>query len=324
MTLEKVIPTKEFSIIETYFKNKTLTRDDVELGIGDDAALLRLPSAQLLVLSTDTLIKGVHFPENTAAYDIGYKALAVNLSDLAAMGALPAWFSLALTLPLADTSWLQDFTQGLFNLAKEFNVQLVGGDTTRGALSITIQALGWVPPHQALRRSGAKVGDKIYVSGTMGDAGLGLQVALGKMTLSSKDNQLVLNRLNQPFPKVKLGMLLRTFATSAIDLSDGLYADLNHILTQSQVGAEINTDNLPLSVTLKKYLSPQDAKIYALTAGDDYELCFTIPLAKEIEFLQMIQTAQMNCTCIGEVKSEPGIQLTGFIGSLPTQGYQHF
>jgi len=219
----------EFELIKRYFQQTIVSRRDVVCGIGDDAALLQCSPEQLLVVSTDTLIEGVHFPQTTTAQDLAYKALAVNLSDLAAMGAEPAWFTLALTLPTPDPSWLAHFSQGLFQLAQQFNIQLVGGDTTRGPLSITIQVLGQVPAHQALLRQGAQAGDKIYVSGTLGDAGLGLEVSLGKRQVSETASQFVLQRLNRPFPQVQLGLALRGLASSAIDISDGLLADLDHL-----------------------------------------------------------------------------------------------
>ena len=317
--------TAEFSLIDTFFQAKTLTREDVLVGIGDDAALLRVPTDHLLVMSVDTLIQGIHFPTSTLPADIGYKALAVNLSDLAAMGAEPAWMTLALTLPEVDKQWLEKFSDGLFELAKQFNVQLVGGDTTRGPLTITIQVNGFVPSHAlALCRSGAKIGDKIYVSGTLGDAGLGLQVASGKHNLAEPDKQFVLQRLNKPFPRIKLGMLLRNYATSAIDISDGLLADLGHIMTASKVGAEIHADALPLSNAIRSVLSEQEAKKLALTAGDDYELCFTVPPEKEKQLLELLKQENLTCYCIGEIKKETGIQLNDFSGNVESLGYAHW
>lgn len=317
-------PHNEFDLIDTYFKNLTSARADVELGIGDDAALVTVPANHSLVITTDTLVPGVHFPVATAPFDIGYKALAVNLSDLAAMGAQPAWISLALTLPAVDTAWLHDFTQGMSQLAKAYQVQLIGGDTTRGALSITLQAFGFVPVHHALRRDGAKAGDKIYVSGTLGDAGLGLRIALQKPDdLQDPAKQIILQRLNRPTPRIELGLLLRGLATSAIDISDGLLADLNHILQKSEVGAHIETKNLPLSPPLQA-LPSEDAQQLALTAGDDYELCFTVSPEKEPELLEKLTTIQLACHCIGEIQAEQGIRLSGFTGNLTAWGFQHF
>ncbi|HVE44057.1 MAG TPA: thiamine-phosphate kinase [Gammaproteobacteria bacterium] len=313
----------EFSLIEKYFKNQKISRPDVLLGIGDDAALVSAPLNCLLVLSIDTLIEGIHFTPQTLPLDIGHKALAVNLSDLAAMGAEPAWLTLALTLPEVNTQWLDGFTSGLYQLANQFNMQLIGGDTTRGPLTVTIQAHGFVPPHQALCRHGAKVGDKIYVSGTLGDAGLGLQVALNNRNIPIQDKLFVLQRLNKPTPRIQLGILLREIATSAIDISDGLLADLNHILKSSHVGAQITAKNLPLSRALQR-LPLAEAQKLSLTAGDDYELCFTIPPENEKELMTRLSHLEINCCCIGEIEAEPGLRISGFSGDLSTLGFQHF
>lgn len=314
----------EFSLIEKYFNHQAISRADVLLGIGDDAALLSAPPTSSLVMTMDTLAAGVHFPLKTPAFDIGYKALAVNLSDLAAMGAEPAWMMLALTMPNAEPNWLKSFSKGLLSLAEPYNLQLIGGDTTKGPLSITIQANGFVPPLLALRRQGAQVGDKIYVSGTLGDAGLGLRVAQGKCQLPQKAKKYVLERLHRPTPRIKLGMLLRGIASSAIDISDGLLADLGHILESSHVGAEIQVKNLPISSVLNQYLSPKAAAMLALTAGDDYELCFTVPPSLENQLLKKLKNAKIICHCIGEIKKKLGIKLLGFSGKLPQHGYQHF
>ncbi len=316
---------KEFAIIEHYFKQKTLSRPDVTLGIGDDCALLNMPQHQLLALSIDTLVEGLHFPVTTSAYDIGYKSLAVNLSDLAAMGAEPAWFTLALTMPKADENWLQEFSQGLFQLAQEYNLQLIGGDTTRGPLTITIQIHGFIPEKHALRRSGAKAGDRIYVSGFLGDAGLGLQIALGKIKVKADDEAYLLQRLNRPNPRVKLGLLLRNFATSAIDISDGLLADLEHILIASEVGATIRTLLIPLSDELKRNTSADEALHLALTAGDDYELCFTVPSEKEEELLTALKKENITCYCIGEITQENVLVLQDYKNDLSVKlGFEQF
>lgn len=314
----------EFDLIKTYFQKNALSRPDVVLGIGDDAALLKTLPTHLLVVSTDTLVEGVHFPKKTAPEDLAYKALAVNLSDLAAMGADPAWFTLALTLPLVDEQWLRAFSDGLFQLANSFNLQLVGGDLTRGPLSVTLQVLGQVPQDQTLLRKGAQTGDKIYVSGTLGDAGLGLQVSLGKTKLSRPAEQFVLQRLYRPTPRIQLGQILRGLATSAIDISDGLAADLGHILTSSHVGATIRAESLPLSPALKIELPSQEAQRLALSAGDDYELCFTVAPYREQELIAKLKRAEINCSCIGEIKTEPTLDILGFSETLLSHGFQHF
>jgi thiamine-monophosphate kinase len=312
----------EFELIDHFFKSKT-SRHDVALGIGDDAALLSPPNDTLLAASMDTLVAGIHFPDGTQPELIGHKSLAVNLSDLAAMGAEPAWAMLALTLPKADEKWLAGFAKGFFNLAQQYQVQLIGGDTTHGPLSITVQVQGFVPQGKALKRSGAKPGDKIYVSGTLGDAGTGLQLAEFKKYLSETEQQFVLHRLNSPMPRIALGVALRDVATSAIDISDGLLADLGHILKASKSGAVIHADKIPLSTALSK-LPAAEAVSFALTAGDDYELCFTIPYTQESRILPIIQATGVVCTCIGEITNLPGLRIEGQTGRLNQSGYQHF
>lgn len=314
----------EFALIDTYFKNQTQVRADTILGIGDDAALLQIPPQQLLVAAIDTIVSGVHFLPETTAYDIAYKALAVNLSDLAAMGAEPAWLTLALTLPQSDSAWLQQFSEGLFALANQNHMQLVGGDTTRGPLTVTIQAHGFVPPQQALLRSGAKPGDKIYVSGTLGDAGLGLKILTEKLSVSDVARAYLLQRHHRPEPRVALGLSLRKIASSAIDISDGLLADLQHILDASDVGASIDADQLPLSTALREHLSKDDAKKIALTGGDDYELCFTVPSQHESALLTQLKNQNLACTCIGVINQQSGILLDNFAGEIENAGFKHF
>jgi thiamine-monophosphate kinase len=314
----------EFDIILKYFTSRTLHRVDVIEGSGDDCAILEIPSQQQLAVSMDTLIAGVHFPVDTSAYDIGYKSLAVNLSDLAAMAAEPAWITMSLTLPEANPDWLDNFAKGFFKLADEFNLQLIGGDITRGSiLSITIQAHGFVRPHKALLRKGAKLGDLIYVTGTLGDAGLALQLLNAKQQVSDK----LLLRLNQPMPRVSVGLALRDIANSAIDISDGLIADLNHILESSQVGASISLHDIPLSDELLQNIDVNRAIELALAAGDDYELCFTVPTDRE----EKLKNALNNISCeykkIGVIEASPGIRLIkedDSLFKLNHKGYKHF
>ncbi|HNV82779.1 MAG TPA: thiamine-phosphate kinase, partial [Arenimonas sp.] len=237
--------TGEFALIDL-IKQRVKTRSDVALGIGDDAALLIMPADQFLVVSTDTLNNGVHFPEDTAPQDIGYKSLAVNLSDLAAMGAMPAWASLAISLPDTNIEWLEKFLDGFFELADEHGVQLVGGDTTQGPLSITVTVQGFVPKDQALRRDAAKLGDEIWVTGSIGDAAAGLVQWRTQGLQSAK----LRHRLDRPTPRVNVGMALRGIANAAIDVSDGLLADLSHILLASKLGAEIEVCRVPMSKPL--------------------------------------------------------------------------
>ena len=318
----------EFGLIQRFFNQEKQSRPDVMHGIGDDAAVLQVPEGQQLVVTTDTLVLDRHFPKNTLAADIGYKALAVNLSDLAAMGAEPAWVLLALTLPTADEAWLAQFSQGFFSLLQQFNLQLVGGDVTQGPLSITVQAMGFVPSGKALLRSGAKPGDRIYVTGTLGDAGLALACLQKKISvnLSKKQSQYVMQRLNRPEPRIACGLALRGIASSAIDISDGLAADLDHILVASQVGAAVDVAKLPLSEALHE-LPREKALQLALSAGDDYELCFTVPPTCEAQLQHGLKNIACPVTCLGVINKEPGLSLYDVNGSpfvLKQTGFQHF
>ncbi|HLB43162.1 MAG TPA: thiamine-phosphate kinase [Gammaproteobacteria bacterium] len=317
----------EFDIIKNYFANQSLHRSDVKYGIGDDAAIVTIPPGQELLITTDTLVADVHFPRSTSPYDIGYKSLAVNLSDLAAMGATPAWITLALTLKHNDKHWLQEFSRGLFALAKVYQIQLIGGDLTRGPLSITIQAFGFAPTQQALLRSQAKPGDLIYVTATLGNAGLALNLLQKNIQLNDTDQNFIFTCLNQPEPRIAIGELLRNIAHAAIDISDGLASDLGHILEQSHVGATVYVDQLPLSPVLSRTLSQEEAIALALTAGDDYELCFTIPPNQQVELEKKLATQNCQYTCIGNVTAQPGLILHYQDGRAyhgKTNGYQHF
>ncbi|OGT35738.1 MAG: thiamine-phosphate kinase [Gammaproteobacteria bacterium RIFCSPHIGHO2_12_FULL_37_14] len=317
----------EFDIIKKYFTNQTRQRSDVNCGIGDDAAIVTIPSGQELIITTDTLVAGVHFPLSTSPYDIGYKSLAVNLSDLAAMGATPAWITLALTLEHYDEHWLQEFSRGLFMLANDYQIQLIGGDLTHGPLSITIQAFGFTPTCQALLRKNAKPDDLIYVTGTLGDAGLALHYLKKNITLNEQDQHYLLNRLNQPEPRVAIGESLRNIAHAAIDISDGLAADLSHILEQSELGAILYVDTLPLSPALTRALSNEEAIALALTAGDDYELCFTVPAIREAKLIEKLASQPCQYTCIGKITAQTGLTLNYQDGRQyhgATSGYQHF
>jgi thiamine-monophosphate kinase len=320
----------EFDIIKNYFATQIAHRTDVIRGIGDDAAIVSVPQGQELAITTDTLIAGIHFPDDTHPYDIGYKSLAVNLSDLAAMGATPAWVTLAMTLPKGNESiedWIQAFCDGFFTLANRYQVQLIGGDLTHGPLSITVQALGLVPTLKAILRRGAKPSDLIYVSGTLGDAGLALQCLQKKIALPPKAMQPLLTRLNRPEPRVVMGEQIRGIAHAAIDISDGLAADLSHILEESQVGAIIYVDQLPLSEELKHSLPHEEAITLALTAGDDYELCFTIPADKRTQLENKLSSLPCRHTCIGTITEQTGLDLRYQNGNPyhgPLHGYRHF
>lgn len=317
----------EFDLIKTYFATQLTHRNDVVVGIGDDAAIVNVPSGQSLAITTDTLIAGVHFPETTLPYDIGYKSLAVNLSDLAAMGASPAWVTMALTLPHKNQDWLQSFCEGFFTLANRHQVQLIGGDLTHGPLTITVQAMGLIPHQQAILRSRAKPGDLIYVTGTLGDAGLALRFLQNGVSLAKPCQSPVLERLNRPEPRVTSGEQLRGLASAAIDISDGLAADLGHILEQSRVGAILHVDQLPLSEALSHALPHEEVIALALTAGDDYELCFTIPAERRDDLEKNLSQIACRFTCIGVIRKQPGLELIYQNGNHyhgPVIGYRHF
>lgn len=261
----------EFDIIRHYFARHGTSRDDVLVGIGDDAALLQAPAGRVLAVCMDTLVAGVHFSQETSAAAIGHKALAVNLSDLAAMGAEPAWATLALTVPENDPVWLAALSDAFFTLADRYAVQLVGGDTTRGPLTVTVQAHGFVPPEKALRRQGARPGERIYVTGTLGDAGLALR-------MNEPDHNWLRKRLDFPEPRIEAGLVLRDYASAAIDISDGLLADLGHLLESDRLGASLWIDALPRSeafLAAMQVLDPgRQGQFHELPlgAGDDYEL----------------------------------------------------
>ena len=322
------MPAAEFALIDRYFAAHPRHRPDVALGIGDDGALLVPPPDQQLVVTLDTLIADVHFFANADPEGIGHKALAVNLSDLAAMGAVPAWATLALTLPKVDEDWLARFCRGLFTLADRYEVQLIGGDTTHGPTTvITIQAMGFVPPGLALRRERAKPGDGIYVTGTPGDAGLALAVAYGQATVAPEPTAYVQNRLERPEPRLAQGLLLRGIASAAIDVSDGLAQDLSHILERSGVGARLDVDRLPLSPALIASLDRNAALRMALSGGDDYELCFTVAPEQAARLEKRAASWSCRCTRIGVIELEPGLRLVYADGStfhLERLGYDHF
>jgi len=322
------MPTSEFALIDRFFAAQRRQRLDVALGIGDDCALLIPPAGQQLVATMDTLVADVHFFAHVDPASLGHKALAVNLSDLAAMGATPAWIMLALTLPDADEDWLERFCQGLFALADRYDVQLIGGDTTHGpATLITLQAQGFTPPGLALRRNGAQPDDEIYVTGTPGDAGLALAAAFGRAVVAPEDRGYLQQRLERPEPRIAQGLALRGIASAAIDISDGLAQDLGHILQRSGVGAQLEVDRLPLSPALVASLDRDAALRTALASGDDYELCFTVPPDRAALLAAAAAAWNCRCTGIGRITQEPGLQLRRADGSaflLERLGYDHF
>jgi len=317
----------EFDIINTYFSHIGESSDWLITGVGDDAAVLEIDPEQQQLIAVDTLNAGMHFPIETPAAEIGYKALAVNISDIAAMGGQPLWFTLSLSLPDIDHDWLRGFSSGLSELANKNHLKLVGGDTTKGPLSITIQIAGVVPKGKALRRSGAKVGDGVYVSGTLGDAAAGLIV----LQQSSKDyapqQQVLIDRLQRPSPRVELGLALRNLATSCIDVSDGLAADLGHILNASKVGAELTLEDIPLSPSIQQS-GLESGSLYelALHGGDDYELCFTAPESKRPDVEALSQQTDCRISCIGKIIQENGLFtiVQGQRKAITKTGYDHF
>lgn len=319
------MPLSEFDLIEKYFRHAFRDGPEVKCGIGDDAAIVTVPSGMDLALAMDTLVAGIHFPDATRPEDIGYKALAVNLSDMAAMGAEPRWVTLSLTLPGNDEAWLQAFMSGFGLLMNDYSLSLIGGDLGHGPLSITIQLHGYLPQGKALYRHGAQAGDLIYVSGTLGDAGLALAVLNKQRTVDENYHDYLMERLNRPEPRVKPGMALRDIASSAIDISDGLLSDLEHILVASHKGAEIHIDKLPLSAALHQL--PEDESVeFALTSGDDYELCFTLPRGKK-SIVETELEKILPLTCIGQITGAPGIQWLRPDGSefRPSKkAYTHF
>lgn len=315
----------EFALIDCFFKNAALARPDVILGIGDDAACVQVPADKQLLISTDTLLPEVHFCSHWDPYDIACKAVMVNISDMAAMAAQPAWISLALTLPNDDKYWLTRFSQGLHDSLRRFNISLIGGDTTRGPLSITLTIHGLASPGQILRRQGAQVGDKIMVSGELGAAALAV-FYLDQEILEVRDRGILMAKLQHPEPRVDLANVLQTYATAAIDISDGLSADLNHICTASGVGACIDSNALPIHPLVKQYCLT-NAVDFVLQGGDDYELCFTIPAEHEEAFKQALDSLRLECYAIGIIEKEPGLRLineAGQVNQFIPKGYQHF
>ncbi|HUP90738.1 MAG TPA: thiamine-phosphate kinase [Solimonas sp.] len=318
----------EFELIRRYFSKLTPPDRNLRLGIGDDCALVEAPAGQELAITTDTFVAGRHFPERTAPADIGWKALAVNLSDLAAMGAEPRWFTLALTLPSADAEWLRGFAGGLGELAALHRVTLIGGDTTRGRLSITITAMGVVPKGQALRRSGARPGDAVCVTGTLGDAALGLKRwrRLGGKVSLPEDAWLI-GRLARPTPRVAAGLALRGLARAAIDISDGLIGDLGHIAQASGVGAILRSAELPASPAFDRSARVPQRLALQAAAGDDYELCVCLAPAKIREARQRLAQHGLALSHIGEITAGKGVRIVdaqGAVVALDTRAYRHF
>jgi thiamine-monophosphate kinase len=316
----------EFALIERYFRACGAARGDVRLGVGDDAALLDLPAGQELVAATDTLVAGVHFPESSPPASVGHRALAVNLSDLAAMGARPAWALLALTLPRAEERWLTEFTAGLDALARAHQVALVGGDTTRGPLCVTVTLLGQVPAGTALRRSGGRPGDALFVSGTPGDAAAGLALEQGRLEASPEAGSYLRDRFLLPQPRVALGERLREYASACIDVSDGLLADAGKLAAASGAGAELTHEAVPLSESLRAALGETRARALAFSGGDDYELCFAVRPDRVEALHSALPPQSWGYTRIGTLRATPGAQVLrdGTVMEFSHSGYEHF
>ena len=298
-------------------------RDDVVLGIGDDAALLQVPAGRQLVVAMDTLNAGVHFPEDTAPADIGWKALAVNLSDLAAMGAEPAWCTLSLSMPRSDVAWIDGFLDGFLELAAHHRVSLVGGDTTRGPLSISVTVHGFVKPGQALRRDAARAGDDVWVSGSLGDAA----GALRQWRTGGARDAFLRRRLDRPTPRVELGRALASVANACIDISDGLLADIAHVCGASGVGVSLRIADLPASQALREAFAEDARSALQAGGGDDYELCFTAPCELRDEVLHLAAQAGTAVERVGVVTGGQGVHAVDAGGAAwnpPRAGYEHF
>lgn len=322
----------EFELINKYFTPQTkLAGTGVLVGVGDDCSLLKIRTDKRLAVSVDTLVSGVHFPVDASPGDIAQRALRVCLSDLAAMGAEARWFTLALTLPDTNETWLSAFSQALVDAAKEFNCVLVGGDTTKGPLTISIQVMGEVDEQLALLRSGASPGDSIYVTGSLGDAAAALALMNGSLQgenirTNEEDGQYLLQRFYRPQPCFHEAKKIQGLASAAIDISDGLLADLGHICEQSHVGAEVDLQQLPYSSVLEKIANEAQRESWALVGGDDYELCFTVPAEKAQQIDEMTMSGTLNATAIGRIVEGSGVQCykQGSLIKTENSGYLHF
>jgi thiamine-monophosphate kinase len=319
----------EFELIRRFFTRSAAARRDpkILLGIGDDAALLDLPKGADLAVSVDTIVAGRHFPDNADARSIGHRALAVNLSDMAAMGAVPAWATLALTIPSADSNWLEKFAEGFFDLADAHSVALVGGDTTRGPLTVSAQILGFVPHGNGLRRGGGGAGDILAVSGTLGDAAAGLAILQAPRAAKlSSDAEELIRRFNYPTPRVQLGVAARAIASAAMDLSDGLIGDLPKLADACGLGAHVCIEALPLSSAMRNSVSMSQARDWALAGGDDYELLFAVPANRFSELKRAADQLNLMLTPVGELHAGAGVtwSLNGAEFAPQVSGFDHF
>lgn len=314
----------EFDIIQHYFSFSS-PDENLLVAVGDDAAVIQPENNEQLVMATDTLVAGVHFPESTSPEDIAYKSIAVNLSDLAAMGATPRWVLLSLTVPNNNTDWLQRFAQSFEQTCAQFAVKLIGGDTTRGPLSVTVQATGVVAADHSLRRNNAKAGDHIMVTGTLGDAALALE-----LLETNRQHPYLLQRLNRPQPRLEFAKALNGHCRCAIDVSDGLIADLSHITEMSGCGAELYLEAIPLSEAYRNCCEANtvvEKLTKALTGGDDYELCITVSSEKIQYVTKIAAQLDVNCVVLGKITTEPGIRCideNGQLVAISATGYKHF
>jgi thiamine-monophosphate kinase len=321
------MPTPEFALIERYFRHCGVIRSDVHLGIGDDAALLESPPDFELVATIDTLVEGVHFPAGSPAASVGHRALAVNLSDLAAMGATPAWALLALTIPSVDDDWLREFASGFSALARAHNVALVGGNTTSGPLCVSVQILGHVPRSKAMLRSGGKPGDVVFVSGTPGDSTAGLAVEQGRLKTTEQNARHLRERFLFPTPRVALGEHLRRFASACIDVSDGLLGDVSKLAHASGCGVQIQFDTVPVSEALRDAVGKETAHKLALTGGEDYELCFAVHPDNVGKMRQELPPGQWGYGSVGTLDETPGARVLAAdatVMDFSHSGFDHF
>ena len=318
----------EFEIIQRFFTHQP--RNAV-LGVGDDAAILRARRSVDLAVSADMLVAGRHFLAGADPEQLGHKALAVNLSDMAAMGATPRWATLSVALPRVDARWLAAFARGFMRLARRHGVDLVGGDTTRGPLNISVQIIGETPSGEALRRDGARAGDDVWVSGTLGDAALALAAVKRRITLTRRERARLEPRLYAPTPRIALGEALRGVARSAIDVSDGFIADLGHICERSRVGAVVRLDAVPASAIMKRHLDRPAARTALLAGGDDYELVFTTARARRTAVARLSRRLRLRLSRVGIItRQRRGIPLVTVLDSgarplvVGQTGYRHF
>jgi thiamine-monophosphate kinase len=315
----------EFELINTFFTRGS-KGDDVVLGIGDDCAIVRPPAGRDLVMSIDTLVEGVHFPHHTEPLKIGMRVMCTCLSDLAAMGATPHWFTLALTLLHAESAWLSEFSEGLFQIANQFQCSLIGGDTTKGPLTISVQVHGSVAPGTALKRGGGKPGDIIYVTGDLGDGAAALAALSNKLTVNPSAYAYLMKRFFAPTPRIQEGQFLSRKATAAIDISDGLIADLGKLCSASGLGAMVDVARLPISQHWRDQVNQEQALDWALNGGDDYQLCFTLPPTLVEPINQAVHKGQIRATPIGKLVPHSGVQLfhSGQPYQVTDHGYDHF